>query len=197
MCPPGLWHGGRVSAGYPALFSGHGQAGGGQVRGCAAPVPCVSYPLPLLSQPPARLVFCTPCHQRLTITKQKWEQTLLHSCRTLCLFRLLQTSPTAQKENVRLEIFDTLTGACVPIACFIAWPWSRAVLGYETALRSNLEECAPYGSAVLYLAKALAGLLVADAYNYWKHRLFHSRMLWPFHKVAGTPLAPGTPSTQS
>lgn len=97
--------------------------------------------------------------------------------------RLLQTSPTAQKENIPQEIFDTLTGACLPIACFIAWPWSRAALGQETALRTNLEECSPYGSVVLYLLKAVAGLLAADAYNYWKHRIFHSRALWPFHKV--------------
>ena len=27
---------------------------------------------------------------------------------------------------------------------------------------------------ILYLLKAVGGLLVADAYNYWKHRLFHT-----------------------
>ncbi len=54
---------------------------------------------------------------------------------------------------------------------------------HETAIRPTLEECAPYGSAVLYMVKVIGGLLVADAYNYWKHRLFHSSYLWAFHKV--------------
>ena len=28
----------------------------------------------------------------------------------------------------------------------------------------------------------LAGAILADAYNYWKHRLFHTSLLWPWHK---------------
>merc|ERR1712146_640596 len=35
----------------------------------------------------------------------------------------------------------------------------------------------------MYIIKMVAGLLVADAYNYWKHRAFHHKALWAFHKV--------------
>jgi sterol desaturase/sphingolipid hydroxylase (fatty acid hydroxylase superfamily) len=74
------------------------------------------------------------------------------------------------------------------VACFIAWPWSRAVLGYETALRPTLAECVPGGlfpgdRALLYIVKAVVGMAFADAYNYWKHRFFHGRFLWSFHKI--------------
>lgn len=96
---------------------------------------------------------------------------------------LIQTSPNAQPARIGDEIKDTVFGFAWIISTMAAWPMARAALGYETALRGDLADCAPGGSAVLYMLKAIIGLLVSDAYNYWKHRLFHHRYIWAFHKT--------------
>ena len=97
--------------------------------------------------------------------------------------RLIQTSPSAQPTRVRDELIDTFVGFCWLVGAIVAWPVTQAQLGRETALRSSLAECGVNNSAALYVIKALFGLLVADAYNYWKHRCFHHRALWAFHKT--------------
>lgn len=100
----------------------------------------------------------------------------------------IQTSPTAQPEHVRQELIDTFWGFGLVVASVAAWPVANATLGIPTAVRPTLAECAPFGTSyavqiVSYLCKAVAGLLLVDAYNYWKHRAFHTKWLWSFHKT--------------
>jgi lathosterol oxidase len=105
--------------------------------------------------------------------------------------KLIQASESAQPERIWDEIKHTVIGFGLVVGALIAWPMSRAAEGHETALRADLADCGvtlfvgqPHAlSVALYLVKALVGLLVADAYNYWKHRLFHSKALWAFHKT--------------
>ncbi len=40
----------------------------------------------------------------------------------------------------------------------------------------------PFGH-LPFVLQAVAGLLVADLFAYWMHRLQHGRVLWPFHAV--------------
>ena len=94
------------------------------------------------------------------------------------------------------EIADTFVGFGVVVGAMAAWPMAYHKLGYETALRDSLDDCVPaipfvdkaspnyyWAQFTCYLVKMGIGFLVADAYNYWKHRYFHHKVLWPFHKV--------------
>lgn len=97
--------------------------------------------------------------------------------------RLIQTSDKAQPEHVLSEVRDTVLGTGIVVGCLAAWPMARYRNGHPIALRDSLEECGVYNSVPLYLLKAVVGLLFADFYNYWKHRAFHHKLLWPFHKI--------------
>lgn len=112
------------------------------------------------------------------------------------LAELVQTSPTAQPTLYWKELSDTVVGFGVVVGAMMAWPVANYNLGLETALRDNLDDCVPelpffqrgtpayeYAQIAYYIVKMVGGLLVADAYNYWKHRFFHHKALWAFHKV--------------
>lgn len=96
---------------------------------------------------------------------------------------LIQDSPTAQKESIVDEITETLYGFGVVCASLTATPMTQASLGHPIAFRDSLHDCVPFGSVVLYVLKACVGMVVADGYNYWKHRFFHHKLLWSFHKT--------------
>eukprot|EP01062_Namystynia_karyoxenos_P029067 TRINITY_DN21911_c0_g1_i2.p1 TRINITY_DN21911_c0_g1~~TRINITY_DN21911_c0_g1_i2.p1 ORF type:complete len:358 (+),score=141.52 TRINITY_DN21911_c0_g1_i2:86-1075(+) len=111
--------------------------------------------------------------------------------------RLIQTSPTAQPEYVWEELKQTVVGYVLVVGPIIAWPATNARMGRPTALSWDLDYCVsdvlpaalpaaglPWAAkvAVYLAAKLLPAVLIADAYNYWKHRLFHTKLLWPFHK---------------
>lgn len=106
---------------------------------------------------------------------------------------VIQTGPNARKESVVGEIKETLYGFGLTTAALSATPMTLVDMGHTIAFRATLTECLPgvpvslssiYPIAVvLYLAKAFIGMVVADCFNYWKHRCFHHRLLWSFHKT--------------
>ena len=80
------------------------------------------------------------------------------------------------------EEFCDTTSAMFVIACMATWPVTQHRLGQWTSLRWTLAET---GNGVAgYIAKAIVGILLADLWNYWKHRLLHWRLFYAFHKVS-------------
>ncbi|APR81199.1 Sterol desaturase family protein [Minicystis rosea] len=73
---------------------------------------------------------------------------------------------------------DTALAAWVA-ASLLAWPLSRLEAGLPVGLTWSIEEAGGAPRAVL---QTLAGVLVIDAWLYWKHRLLHTRWLFPFHR---------------
>merc|ERR1712166_10522 len=99
----------------------------------------------------------------------------------------IQTSPSAQKEHVMAELFQTVLGFGGVLAPLLAWAAVNAELGRPTAWKSDIDECIPgpwsYGAKVcVYSIGVGVGAFLADTYNYWKHRVFHTHLLWPFHR---------------
>lgn len=73
---------------------------------------------------------------------------------------------------------DTALAAWVA-ACLLAWPLARMHAGQPTGLVWTVEAA---GGPVALVLQNLGGILVLDAWLYWKHRLLHSRLLFGFHK---------------
>lgn len=66
-------------------------------------------------------------------------------------------------------------------ATLAAWPLAMWRLGQPTAMVWDL---APTGTTPLQMVgMMLLGVVVMDAWLYWKHRLLHTRLLFPFHKA--------------
>jgi sterol desaturase/sphingolipid hydroxylase (fatty acid hydroxylase superfamily) len=66
------------------------------------------------------------------------------------------------------------------VACMAAWPIGLSSAGYETGLVWTVEEM---GLPLwLILLQMYLGIVLVDAWTYWKHRLLHTRLLFPFHK---------------
>eukprot|EP00043_Microstomoeca_roanoka_P029330 m.21503 g.21503 ORF g.21503 m.21503 type:complete len:301 (+) comp9126_c0_seq1:422-1324(+) len=84
--------------------------------------------------------------------------------------------------DTKAAIFEA-TRAAFTAACLVAWPVSQMRLGQETAFASTLEEASPFGVPALYVVKIIVGVLAADAYNYWKHRLLHHPSVWAIHRT--------------
>jgi lathosterol oxidase len=77
------------------------------------------------------------------------------------------------------EIRDTTLAAWIA-SCLLAWPLSRMGSGHPTGLVWSLEEA---GGGLRVVASTAAALVVLDAWLYWKHRLLHTRWLFPFHRA--------------
>lgn len=73
---------------------------------------------------------------------------------------------------------DTSIAAWVA-ACLLAWPLSRLMNGLPTGLTWSLEAA---GGPLRAVLQTLIALVVLDAWLYWKHRLLHTRWLFPFHR---------------
>lgn len=73
---------------------------------------------------------------------------------------------------------DTSIAAWVA-ACLLAWPLSRLMTGLPTGLTWSLDEA---GGPLRAIGQTLLALVVLDAWLYWKHRLLHTRWLFPFHR---------------
>ena len=65
-------------------------------------------------------------------------------------------------------------------ACFAAWPLTRAAAGLPIGLTWSIDQA---GGPAAVLLQNLLGVLVLDAWLYWKHRLLHTRLLFPFHRA--------------
>jgi sterol desaturase/sphingolipid hydroxylase (fatty acid hydroxylase superfamily) len=74
---------------------------------------------------------------------------------------------------------DTALAALVA-AAFLAWPLARMWAGVPTGLVWTLEEAGGLGGVI---GGNLFGVLVLDAWLYWKHRLLHTRALFAFHRA--------------
>lgn len=79
--------------------------------------------------------------------------------------------PAMILEGVR----DTSVAAWVA-ACLLAWPLAKMRAGLPTGLVWSPPDAAT-------VVGTLGGLLVLDAWLYAKHRLLHSRWLFPFHRA--------------
>jgi lathosterol oxidase len=76
------------------------------------------------------------------------------------------------------EIRATALSAWIA-ACLLAWPLARLWSGHAIGLVWTLEEA---GGGVGIFLQTFAALLVLDAWLYWKHRLLHMRVMFPFHR---------------
>lgn len=80
---------------------------------------------------------------------------------------------------IATEIFGTSRAAFV-VAFMVAWPMGMSRAGLPTGLVWTVEEMGlPWWLVVLEM---YLGIVVVDAWTYWKHRLLHTRLLFPFHK---------------
>lgn len=77
------------------------------------------------------------------------------------------------------EAFETARAMYVA-ACLMAWPVSLWRLGHPIGLTWSLgERGAGLGGVLL---QTFAGVMIIDAWLYWKHRLLHTQALFGFHK---------------
>jgi lathosterol oxidase len=78
------------------------------------------------------------------------------------------------------EAFESARAMYVA-ACLVAWPMTAWRLGRPTSLIWSIDGLgAPLWRVVLQM---LLGVVVMDAWLYWKHRLLHTRLLFPLHKA--------------
>lgn len=66
------------------------------------------------------------------------------------------------------------------VALMSAWPLGLSRAGYETGLVWTVEEMGLSGWMVVL--QMYLGIVAVDAWTYWKHRLLHTKLLFPFHK---------------
>jgi sterol desaturase/sphingolipid hydroxylase (fatty acid hydroxylase superfamily) len=66
------------------------------------------------------------------------------------------------------------------VASMAAWPVGLYRAGYPTGLAWTLEEMGL--SWWMVILQMYAGIMLVDALTYWKHRLLHTRLFFPFHK---------------
>jgi lathosterol oxidase len=84
--------------------------------------------------------------------------------------------PRVRPALILRGVFDTARAAWVA-ACLAAWPLWLIRRGHPTGLTWSLP-----GSPLWLALQTVAVLLVMDAWLYWKHRLLHTRLLFPFHR---------------
>ncbi len=77
------------------------------------------------------------------------------------------------------EAFGTARAALI-VSCMAAWPVGLYKLGYPTGMAWTLEEMGiTWWMALLQI---YGGIVLIDAMTYWKHRLLHTKLFFPFHK---------------
>lgn len=86
--------------------------------------------------------------------------------------------PRRQPAPYLREAADTALAAFIA-ACFLAWPLWRSWTGRPIGLTWSLQQA---GGLPLVLGQNLIAVYVLDAWLYWKHRLLHTRLLFPFHR---------------
>lgn len=78
------------------------------------------------------------------------------------------------------EALET-TRAMYVAACLMAWPLAQWRLGHPTGMVMTVEGGALGLGRVLL--QTFAGVMIIDAWLYWKHRLLHTRAFFGFHKA--------------
>ncbi|MCF8277397.1 MAG: sterol desaturase family protein [Flavobacteriales bacterium] len=80
---------------------------------------------------------------------------------------------------IAMEAFGTARAALI-VSCMAAWPMGLYKLGYPTGMAWTLEEMGlTWWMALLQI---YGGIVLIDAMTYWKHRLLHTKLFFPFHK---------------
>ncbi|MDI1476469.1 sterol desaturase family protein [Polyangium sp. y55x31] len=87
--------------------------------------------------------------------------------------------PRIKPAPMAREAFETARAMYVA-ACLMAWPLTAWRLGHPTGLVWDLD--AHGVSLARVLVQTFLGVMVIDAWLYWKHRLLHTRLLFGFHK---------------
>jgi sterol desaturase/sphingolipid hydroxylase (fatty acid hydroxylase superfamily) len=87
--------------------------------------------------------------------------------------------PRTKPPPRRREVLET-TRSMFIAATLAAWPLSMWVLGHPTGLVWDLSHT-PFTPLSITVVMVL-GVFGMDAWLYWKHRLLHTRLLFPFHK---------------
>lgn len=77
------------------------------------------------------------------------------------------------------EAFETGRAMFV-IATMMAWPMTQYRLGHPTGLKWDLSEAG--GLIFVLVTNLVIGVVAIDAWTYLKHRLLHTKLLFPFHK---------------
>ena len=77
------------------------------------------------------------------------------------------------------EIFTTSVSLFIA-CCLAAWPLGLYRAGLPTGYAWTLQEMGL--SWWMVVLEMYAGIIVIDAYSYWKHRLLHTKFFFPFHK---------------
>lgn len=130
------------------------------------------------------------CWQVVKVLGLHFSTAAFFQCIACGLGEKIQTSEAAPKEDYLQEVVQTFVGFGLVLAPLLTWAAVREEDGLPTAWKSSLVECTypfarswPWVAQVaLYLVQVIIGLLLADAYNYWKHRAFHLELLWPWHR---------------
>lgn len=88
--------------------------------------------------------------------------------------------PRSGPGKVVQEAFETARAMYV-IATLAAWPITLMRTGQPTGLVWTLEDAG--GDLALVLLQFAVGVVIIDAWTYWKHRLLHTRAMFPFHSA--------------
>lgn len=88
--------------------------------------------------------------------------------------------PRVKPAPIAREAFETARCMYV-VACLMAWPVARWRLGHPMGLTWTLDGAT--GGAARVILQTLAGIVVLDAWLYWKHRLLHTKWMFGFHKA--------------
>lgn len=81
-------------------------------------------------------------------------------------------------ELIAKEIFGSTRAAFI-VAFLSAWPIGLSFAGYPTGLVWTFEEMG--FSWWVVVIQMFLGIVAIDAWTYWKHRLLHTKFMYPFH----------------
>lgn len=84
-----------------------------------------------------------------------------------------------KKPPILKEAAET-TRAMFVVACLAAWPVGMYRMGLPTGMAWTLSDMGiPWWAAALQM---IGGIVVVDAWTYWKHRILHTKALFAFHR---------------
>lgn len=87
--------------------------------------------------------------------------------------------PRRGRSLIAREIFETVR-CTYTVAAIAAWPATLYRLGLPNGLVWTVAEAG--GSWILVVLQFYLGVVLADFWTYWKHRMLHTQLLFPFHR---------------
>ncbi len=82
-----------------------------------------------------------------------------------------------------LDVFYLYLGFCLFVVVDLSWIGALADLSRKTTVGAALGQIGDSLHGLSLPVEILVALVIADFFGYWKHRLFHTRFMWPFHAV--------------